>query len=118
MLRAGTWRAHGLGWVALRTGGGDVYRDVKATTADGVSIWYSAAYLATFMVSFGGRVPVSDKADIEYCPEARGWGRGWCRPGFGRSATVGWESPWGRVAAAGPLGAGFEQSATVRRELP
>jgi hypothetical protein len=49
-----------------------VYRDLAVITDAGVSIWYSAAYLATFMVRFGGCVPVSDKADIEYIAPAGG----------------------------------------------
>jgi hypothetical protein len=53
-------------------GDGGVYRDLKAITADGVSIWYSAAYLATFMVSFGGCVPVSEPGSIAYIPPSGG----------------------------------------------
>lgn len=53
-------------------GDGGTYRDIKTVTDNGVSIWYSAAYLATFMVSFGGCVPVSDKGEIEYLPPAGG----------------------------------------------
>jgi hypothetical protein len=49
-----------------------VYRDLAVITDAGVSIWYSAAYLATLMVRFGGCVPVSDKADIEYIAPAGG----------------------------------------------
>lgn len=53
-------------------GDGGVYRDLKVTTDEGVSIWYSAAYLATFMVSFGGCVPVSEPGTIEYIAPAGG----------------------------------------------
>lgn len=65
-----------LGWPILRDsavdGASGVYRDLKTVTPDGVSVWYSAAFIATFMVGFGGCVPRSAPGDIPYIPPSGG----------------------------------------------
>lgn len=48
------------------------YRDLMTVTDKGVSLWYSAAYIATLNVSFGGCVRVSEPGEFEYIPPSGG----------------------------------------------
>lgn len=51
---------------------GGTYRDLMTVTGEGVSLWYSAAFIATLNVGFGGCVPVSEPGEIEYIPPSGG----------------------------------------------
>ncbi|SDD97129.1 hypothetical protein [Glycomyces harbinensis] len=68
------------------------YRDLTAVREDGITLWYSAAHLATLMVQ-SGCVPRSDPSEIPYVPPSGG-----IRPG-GKGDGVGEYFPEGIPAA-------------------